>query len=725
MNDLKKRLDALKEHKETLKHMRGRHDQRSHNRWPEGYTAQVYKPVGRGGGGGDMPNVLSRRGKLLNNISGGTMASPPSLILANQNPSSLLANQKRRRVERLANTPLDQQKVDLAARRRESARLMQAQWKQRHRNTKPTADYQGTVSPQAMYGTEYTVPYALPEQDNDLSLFEDPRKIEGVDGSGNKTNFLDFFNNEMDRIQDQFINLLSAAGVPDSEMEDVEDANGKVVKYGYLGRLMNYSEVMMQGVLRKAAASYAMDIQGFVGGQIYGNSDPEFADAMRMAGEANSVIQKQRDHIVGLVGQIRQKHNVNDLKYTDFVNNIEDVFAAWQMANSPPTANGKPVDVRQLARTNPALASDILERLVENPSGAGLASPRRQEIEAGLGLDIEGNLPPTSTDRLTMSLGALMSFLHPKTRESIARLASDTIVYPRMENPSDAIKISPVRKVSPEVEKAIDATAEIIDMLHTDGGLTTALFIDDQSDPGIQGYFSASHASMVMNRLPDQNAPYIASNSDASGPLSAPSPIMSRINTLAHEFGHLIDSSAMGYGTAYWRDRLGVVGAPDGVFLMTNYVGESGGPGEMPEKAPMAEAIMNMLDLYYKGNGVHLLQLVNAAIKSGNIQGAMRLSAFSQYLNQPTEIFARFYQQWVSTQIYNRLKSGQSVPGVEPSEVQAAIDTLDQEIFNRRPMAPTGQVPSGTIPFYFEDSMYKAMEKEMLKIFAIMGWQTK
>lgn len=724
MSDLMKRLDALKEHKQALKHMRGRHDQRSHNRWPDGYIAQVYQPVGRGGGGGAAPNVLSRRGKLLSELSGDTIASTGGLVLANQNVAPTVVGQRKRRVERLASGPLQQRKVDIAARRREAAIETQAEWKRRHRMTKSTADRQGTVSPGAIFATEYTAPYELPDS-SDLSIFEDPRRIEGIDLLGNSTNFLDFFNGEMDRIQDDFIQAMAAAGVPDSEMEDTLDANGNVTKFGYLGRLMNYSEVIMQGVLRKAAASYAMDIQGFVGGQIYGNSDSEFGDAMRLAGEANSVIQKQRDHINGMIRQIKDKYPGVDADSNGFLADIETAFFKWQLANNPLTANGREIDVQALARANPALAADVIERLVENPSGAGLASARRQEIESGLGLDIHGNLPATNTDRLTMSLGALMSFLHPDTRKQLSRLASDTIVYPKMENPSEAIKISPIRTVAPSVEKAVDATAEIIDMLHSDGGLTTALFIDDASDESIQGYFASSHASMMYYGLEDQNAPYIASNSNASGARSAPSPIMSRISTLAHEFGHLIDASAMGYGTNYWRDQAGANQNPNRAFMMTNYVGASGGPGDLPEKAAMADAIMAMIDIYHAGNGMSMMYLVNAAMRNGDVNGAMQISAFSQYMAQPNEIFARFYQQWVCTQMYNRLKAGKSVPGIEPSDVQNAIDTLDREIYDARPDATTGQVKSGFIPYYYSDSDYQAMEKEMLKIFAIMGWDIK
>ena len=49
MTNISKRLDALKQWNEKFKHLRGRHDQRDHNRWPAGYVAQSYVPTGRRG----------------------------------------------------------------------------------------------------------------------------------------------------------------------------------------------------------------------------------------------------------------------------------------------------------------------------------------------------------------------------------------------------------------------------------------------------------------------------------------------------------------------------------------------------------------------------------------------------------------------------------------------------------------------------------------------------
>ena len=87
MSDLNKRLSQLTEWRETLKHMRGRHDQRSHNRWPAGYQAQVYQPVGR---------ANSRREELVgqntlrrSQASSGGGNAVSGLVLGNTNQSAV------------------------------------------------------------------------------------------------------------------------------------------------------------------------------------------------------------------------------------------------------------------------------------------------------------------------------------------------------------------------------------------------------------------------------------------------------------------------------------------------------------------------------------------------------------------------------------------------------------------------------------------------------------
>lgn len=72
MSEIISRLDKLNEWKKQFKHLRGRHDQRDHNRWPAGYQAQVYVPTGRRG------SALSAR------TSGGLRSMTRSGILASR-----------------------------------------------------------------------------------------------------------------------------------------------------------------------------------------------------------------------------------------------------------------------------------------------------------------------------------------------------------------------------------------------------------------------------------------------------------------------------------------------------------------------------------------------------------------------------------------------------------------------------------------------------------------
>lgn len=55
MENLETRINKLREWRQTVKHLRGQHDQRKHNRWPSGYIAQTYEPVSR------RSNLISQR----------------------------------------------------------------------------------------------------------------------------------------------------------------------------------------------------------------------------------------------------------------------------------------------------------------------------------------------------------------------------------------------------------------------------------------------------------------------------------------------------------------------------------------------------------------------------------------------------------------------------------------------------------------------------------------
>lgn len=72
MSDIVSRLKKLDEWKKQFKHLRGRHDQRDHNRWPAGYQAQVYTPTGR------------RAGAMGARVSGGLAGMTRTGVLANR-----------------------------------------------------------------------------------------------------------------------------------------------------------------------------------------------------------------------------------------------------------------------------------------------------------------------------------------------------------------------------------------------------------------------------------------------------------------------------------------------------------------------------------------------------------------------------------------------------------------------------------------------------------------
>ena len=75
---------------QTFKHLRGRHDQRDHNRWPAGYQSQTYVPTGRRG------SVMSAR------ATGGLAGITQSETLLNQGIQQKIKDfQKERALKRL------------------------------------------------------------------------------------------------------------------------------------------------------------------------------------------------------------------------------------------------------------------------------------------------------------------------------------------------------------------------------------------------------------------------------------------------------------------------------------------------------------------------------------------------------------------------------------------------------------------------------------------------
>lgn len=98
-----------------LKHLRGRHDQRDHNRWPAGYQAQTYTPTGRRG------SAMAAR------VTGGLAGVTQSNVLANADLSVIQAgintgytiDEARKFIDALNNVtlegfPLTQSTLDVA-----------------------------------------------------------------------------------------------------------------------------------------------------------------------------------------------------------------------------------------------------------------------------------------------------------------------------------------------------------------------------------------------------------------------------------------------------------------------------------------------------------------------------------------------------------------------------------------------------------------------------------
>jgi hypothetical protein len=704
MSDVTKRIEELAKYKERMKHQRGKHNQLDHNRWPDDYVAQGYVPVGRGGGGG-IPNDLvlgNRRSVVLGNRK---KPKPSDQIV----PAST-SQAKRLRPERSAAIPIDHKVISDPGRRRNVAIQQQAEWRRRHRMTQSTHESQGLVSPSAMMATSIEPRYGEFQYDlENTNLFENPTLIAGVGPKKEKTNQLDYHEQQIDKVSTLLERYLQ--DIVDTGKTSEDNASHDFVS------LLTSEQIIRQAVMRKAAASYAMDIQGFVGGEVYSTDSPEFQSAVQLAIEANQAISLQSAIIRRISQRLAQTNGIDD-EQKQFFDDLHDSlihkpYESWtelQMQNSgmsfPETA--------RLARVNPTLAADSYERMVEQSSGAVVQYGQNASDRSLIGSDISPNVASNS-DKLTMSLPALMSFLHPSIQAQIKRLMQGEIKYPQNENPSAVISSLPGYEPQPTAKNAIEIASNIIDNVHSDGGLSdvsiTGLIEEDEDSIG---FYTTDSLTMRYSGLPDTGKPMIVLNNPETKFGDLPFPAIGHVSTIAHEFGHHIDATALTYAVDYWRNiqKIGSRSA-----MLSNEIGHSGAvPPKYADKAAMAPHILSILDTYRR-----TVQSGNQAMISrlpGHAQQNMQ--DFMSYLNQPNEVFARLYEQYIISKLRSRLAVGGEVKGITQADTAKAIDSINQHIAKRQ-----GDTKKNAIQYFFSDADMAVVEKELEGLFSIMGWKLK
>ena len=702
MNDITKRIDELAKHKERMKHQRGKHNQLDHNRWPDDYVAQTYQPVGGGRGGGVSADLVlgNRRSIVLGNRK---KPKPSDQIVP-----AATSQAKRPRPERSAAIPIDHKVISNPGRRRDVAIQQQAEWRRRHRMTQSTHESQGLVSPSAMMATSIEPRYGEFQYDlENTNLFENPTLIAGVGPKKEKTNQLDYHEQQIDNVSNVLQQYLQ-------DMVDTGKTSEDNAEQDFVSLLAS-EQIIRQAVMRKAAASYAMDIQGFVGGEVYSTDSPEFQSAVQLAIEANQAISLQ-SAIVRRISQRLAQTNGIDSAQKQFFDDLHDSlihkpYESWtelQMQNSgmnfPETA--------RLARVNPTLAADSYERMVEQSSGAVVQYGQNASDRSLIGSDISPNVASNS-DKLTMSLPALMSFLHPSIQAQLKRLMQSEIKYPQNENPSAVISSMPGYEPQPTAKNAIEIISSIIDSVHSDGGLSDVSMAGLVNNKNSQGSYTTDSLTMRYNGLPDTGKPMIILNNPETKFGDLPLPVIGHVSTMAHEFGHHIDATALTYGVDYWRS----IDQDQGTGTMFDAMGASGSvPPKYADKAAMAPHVLSILDMYrrtvHSSNNAMIGQLPE------HVQSS--LQDFMMYVDQPAEVFARLYQQYIMGKLRGRLTAGGEVKGIAQADIPKAIESINQYIAKRQ-----GNAKQNAIQYFFSDTDMALVEKELEGLFSIMGWKLK
>jgi len=659
MKPIHERINQLLSHR--FKHKLGMHDQREHGNWSKG-------PGMYGGGGGGL--------------TGGEQIGPFALhgVQFSQDKPNRGERVKRQRTERLASIPVVQQQAQRAMLLRAAAIKQQEDYNRRHRMRSKAAKSQGIVSPSAMhslpYGSFFEVDTPTVEQ-SDANLFQDPRKIVGLSPiDSQETNLYDFVNSIYDKNASELEEYLTESGrFTEKEATDIAD------------EYFQMSSTFFEAVMRKSAASFAADFQGFFGGEIYSDSSPEYVRAMNMSRIANQTMGMIPFRLRALRDKINSQLRGESTEEFDSLFTFEklkigiDSFAAKQIENSP-------VDVRKLMPINSALVSDIIERARKDVTSVSVSPKTTPSF-----FDIDAPILP---------LQSLYAFMHPDIQNQILRIAkAKQVKYPSIEKPSTALKILPMDlygknsnfKMTPAIRDAVDIFSSVVDELHTDGGLHSASVIGmNNMQRNHYGGFAANAKQLSQENYPDTGNPYIVLNANRFA-MSDDEKFqqMSALSALAHEFGHLIDYTAFTFGEKYWSDAQG---------LFDN-ISSAGGPsGDFPSKTAMAPFVMNILNRW-----------------TSQAQPSDMESLDYTYLSQPREVFARLYEQFVMDKVIQKLKNEEPLPSISgtPATLAQLAKNYEDVFFGKF---------SKSLGYFNREAFNDSLE-DLKGIFAVMGWKIK
>lgn len=700
MTDVKQRLSKLMEYKERAKHLRGRHDQRDHTRLDYLAGGLIGDRVGTGGRGGggfgtsiesdislSTDNLANRRQQYINENRRGPLTSTTTT-----GRGSYVG----KRPERQAGVGMTQQAVERAASIRQQAIEMAKEYWKRHRMTNPSVQNQGVIAPIAMAMKPAGSFFEIGGEN--VSLFEDPSQIIGNDPTdpSKKTNMLDHVQSQYDKKLDSYYEAMIAGGMPEDKAQEYTDKISDIFNSQY------------ESYMRRAAASFALDLQGFVGGEIYAKNDPQFLATQTMLTDAAGDRNLNSLMLRGYMADIDRDYPgasqalMTALTAADITEAVEglkldmdDPMNDWATHNPAPKAKDFGYGLPN-ARLNP---KDPQKRPIDTQESSASSMPKLARVNPALRADVAER--QESDQRKTMALPMIWGMLHPKIQAQLARMMRDKVVYPRTEDASQVFEQNPTNPLNATNNAAMTAFKSILSSLHTDGGIAD-VEVKEEELKDAQGTFLAA-----TGYLGPVGKPTITMTTKPYG-LTGDEEIAFAMTTAAHEFGHLIDYTALTFGETGQRR-----------MALSDLIGDKGGiPADAwQSKAPMVAPMLRIINRYLQGPLATSKQAVKNLPSNGFMDTVTKLSASEMlaYQQQPREIFARLYEQWFTNETMRKIDAGEQIPGVK--DPVAFRKGLADRI--------AAGVASGLTQRFLETADYEASVSDLMEIFNIMGWKMK
>jgi hypothetical protein len=374
---------------------------------------------------------------------------------------------------------------------------------------------------------------------------------------------------------------------------------------------------------------------------------------------------------------------------------MDDPMNDWATHNPAPKVKDIGYGQRD-ARLNP---KDPTKRPINIQESSASSMPKLARVNPALRADVAER--QESDQNKTTPLPTIWGMLHPKIQAQLARMMRDKVVYPRTDDASQVFEQNPTNSLNATNNAAMTAFKSILSSLHTDGGIADVEVKEAEMQNALGDFLATASYSGPVGK------PTIRLTSKPTG-LTGDEEIAIAMTTVAHEFGHLIDHTALTFGEIGQRR-----------MALSDLIGDKGGiPADAwQSKAPMAAPMLRIINRYLQGPLATSKQAIKNLPSNGFMDTATKLSAAEmlQYQMQPREIFARLYEQWFTNETMRKIDAGEQIPGVK-----------DPVAF-RKGLADSiaAGVSSGLTQRFLETADYEDSVSDLMEIFNIMGWKMK